>query len=76
VRAYLCRKRIALSTCAGLSMHSGSLPAANETQIHTHMCYADFGEILWAIREMDADVISIEAARSQMEPLEIFAATS
>ncbi len=48
--------------------------AANETQIHTHMCYADFGEILWAIREMDADVISMEAARSQMELLKAFRA--
>lgn len=48
--------------------------AANETQIHTHMCYADFGDILWAIQEMDADVISMEAARSQMELLEVFRA--
>lgn len=50
--------------------------AANETQIHTHMCYADFGDIMWAIREMDADVISMEAARSQMELLEVFRANS
>lgn len=42
------------------------------TQIHTHMCYADFGEILEAIREMDADVISMEAARSQMALLASF----
>ncbi|HEU5399969.1 MAG TPA: 5-methyltetrahydropteroyltriglutamate--homocysteine S-methyltransferase [Terriglobales bacterium] len=39
----------------------------DETQIHTHMCYSEFGDILSAIKEMDADVISIEAARSQME---------
>ncbi len=39
----------------------------DETQIHTHMCYSEFGEILPAIQEMDADVISIEAARSRME---------
>ncbi|MFZ0595055.1 MAG: 5-methyltetrahydropteroyltriglutamate--homocysteine S-methyltransferase [Bryobacteraceae bacterium] len=44
----------------------------DETQIHTHMCYAEFGEILDAIRDMDADVISMEAARSQMELLEAF----
>ena len=37
------------------------------TQIHTHMCYSEFGEILPAIKQMDADVISIEAARSSME---------
>ncbi len=39
----------------------------DETQIHTHMCYSEFGEILSAIKQMDADVISIEAARSRME---------
>ena len=42
---------------------------ADQTQIHTHMCYSEFGEILAAIRGMDADVISIEAARSQMNLL-------
>ncbi len=38
----------------------------DDTQIHTHMCYADFGDVLTAIIEMDADVISLEAARSEM----------
>ena len=38
--------------------------AAPEVQIHTHMCYAEFGDILQAIDQMDADVISIENARS------------
>jgi 5-methyltetrahydropteroyltriglutamate--homocysteine methyltransferase len=38
--------------------------AKPETQIHTHMCYAEFGDILEAIERMDADVISIENARS------------
>ncbi|UGY92452.1 5-methyltetrahydropteroyltriglutamate--homocysteine S-methyltransferase [Streptomyces gobiensis] len=37
-----------------------------DTQIHTHMCYAEFGEILSAIDDLDADVISLEAARSRM----------
>ncbi|MCC3769681.1 5-methyltetrahydropteroyltriglutamate--homocysteine S-methyltransferase [Streptomyces sp. UNOC14_S4] len=37
-----------------------------DTQIHTHMCYAEFGEILPAIEALDADVISLEAARSRM----------
>jgi 5-methyltetrahydropteroyltriglutamate--homocysteine methyltransferase len=41
----------------------------DETQIHTHMCYAEFGDILGAIAEMDADVLSIETSRSQMELL-------
>jgi 5-methyltetrahydropteroyltriglutamate--homocysteine methyltransferase len=39
----------------------------DETQIHTHMCYADFGDVLTAITDMDADVISLEATRSDME---------
>lgn len=42
------------------------------TQIHTHMCYADFHDILPAIAAMDADVITIETARSHMELLEAF----
>ncbi|MBT2446551.1 5-methyltetrahydropteroyltriglutamate--homocysteine S-methyltransferase [Streptomyces sp. ISL-43] len=37
-----------------------------DTQIHTHMCYAEFGDILQAIDDLDADVISLEAARSHM----------
>ncbi len=41
--------------------------AADSTQIHTHMCYSEFGEIIGAINDLDADVTSIEAARSRME---------
>ncbi|ORT57463.1 5-methyltetrahydropteroyltriglutamate--homocysteine S-methyltransferase [Streptomyces sp. CB03238] len=37
-----------------------------DTQIHTHMCYAEFGDVLAAIDDLDADVISLEAARSHM----------
>jgi 5-methyltetrahydropteroyltriglutamate--homocysteine methyltransferase len=37
------------------------------TQIHTHMCYAEFGAVLSAIEDLDADVISLEAARSHRE---------
>ncbi|MEO8398146.1 MAG: 5-methyltetrahydropteroyltriglutamate--homocysteine S-methyltransferase, partial [Chloroflexota bacterium] len=44
----------------------------DETQIHTHMCYAEFNDILEAIARMDADVISIEASRSKLELLEAF----
>jgi 5-methyltetrahydropteroyltriglutamate--homocysteine methyltransferase len=47
--------------------------AADKTQIHTHMCYSEFGEILPSIAAMDADVISIESARSRMELLGAFA---
>ncbi|WP_316754570.1 5-methyltetrahydropteroyltriglutamate--homocysteine S-methyltransferase [Streptomyces herbicida] len=38
-----------------------------DTQIHTHMCYAEFGDIVRAIDDLDADVISLEAARSRMQ---------
>ena len=45
----------------------------NQTQIHTHMCYSEFNDILPSIGAMDTDVISIETARSQMELLAGFA---
>ncbi|MGR0319941.1 5-methyltetrahydropteroyltriglutamate--homocysteine S-methyltransferase [Agromyces sp. ZXT2-3] len=41
--------------------------AAPATQVHTHLCYSEFGVVIDAIRELDADVTSIEAARSRME---------
>jgi 5-methyltetrahydropteroyltriglutamate--homocysteine methyltransferase len=44
----------------------------DETQIHTHMCYAEFNDIIGAIADLDADVISIETSRSNMELLEAF----
>ena len=47
--------------------------ASDVTQIHTHMCYSEFNDIIEAVGEMDADVISIETSRSQMELLEAFA---
>jgi 5-methyltetrahydropteroyltriglutamate--homocysteine methyltransferase len=46
---------------------------ADATQIHTHMCYAEFGDILDAVAALDADVVSIETSRSQMELLGDFA---
>lgn len=46
---------------------------ADATQIHTHMCYSEFNDIIAAIGDMDADVISIETARSRMELLGAFA---
>jgi 5-methyltetrahydropteroyltriglutamate--homocysteine methyltransferase len=46
--------------------------AGDATQIHTHMCYCDFGEIMEHIVRMDADVISLEASRSRMELLSVF----
>lgn len=44
----------------------------DETQIHTHMCYSEFNDIMPAIAAMDADVISIETSRSDMELLNVF----
>lgn len=45
---------------------------ADEAQIHTHMCYSEFNDIMEAIAQMDADVITIESSRSGMELLEVF----
>ena len=44
----------------------------DETQIHTHMCYSEFNDIMEAIASMDADVITIETSRSDMELLDAF----
>lgn len=44
----------------------------NDTQIHTHMCYAEFNDIIEAVAAMDADVISIETSRSRMQLLDAF----
>jgi len=44
----------------------------DETQIHTHMCYSEFNDIIGSIAQMDADVITIETSRSDMELLDAF----
>lgn len=44
----------------------------DETQIHTHMCYSEFNDIIESIADMDADVITIETSRSEMELLDAF----
>jgi len=46
--------------------------AQDETQIHTHMCYSEFNDIIESIADMDADVITIETSRSDMELLDAF----
>ena len=46
----------------------------DETQIHTHMCYSEFNDVIKAIADMDADVITIETSRSDMELLDAFEA--
>ncbi|GAA1864256.1 5-methyltetrahydropteroyltriglutamate--homocysteine S-methyltransferase [Myceligenerans crystallogenes] len=49
--------------------------AAPSTQIHTHLCYSEFGDVVGAIDDLDADVTSVEAARSRMEIVPALAAT-
>lgn len=44
----------------------------DDTQIHTHMCYSEFNDIIQAIADLDADVITIETSRSNMELLDVF----
>ncbi|HED15580.1 MAG TPA: 5-methyltetrahydropteroyltriglutamate--homocysteine S-methyltransferase [Gammaproteobacteria bacterium] len=46
--------------------------AQPHTQIHTHMCYAEFNDIIEAIAALDADVLTLETSRSHMEPLQAF----
>lgn len=45
---------------------------SDKTQIHTHMCYSEFNDMITAIADMDADVITIETSRSDMELLDVF----
>ncbi|MDD2868428.1 5-methyltetrahydropteroyltriglutamate--homocysteine S-methyltransferase [Neomegalonema sp.] len=54
------------------SFRLSASPVRDDTQIHTHMCYAEFGDIMPAVAAMDADVISIETSRSDMELLSAF----
>jgi 5-methyltetrahydropteroyltriglutamate--homocysteine methyltransferase len=51
------------------SFRVATSPVRDETQVQTHMCYSDFGDIMERIQQMDADVLLIEAARSRMELL-------
>jgi 5-methyltetrahydropteroyltriglutamate--homocysteine methyltransferase len=54
------------------AFHIASGAVKDETQIHTHMCYSEFNDIIESIAAMDADVITIETSRSQMELLNAF----
>ena len=69
------QRRLGRPISTGRSSASASPPSgvADETQIHTHMCYSEFNDIIDAIAAMDADVISIETSRSKMELLDAFA---
>lgn len=57
---------------AGEAFRLSSMGVADDTQIHTHMCYSEFNDILPAIAGLDADVITIETSRSDMELLTAF----
>lgn len=57
---------------AGRAFRVSASAVADETQIHTHMCYSEFNDILPAIAALDADVITIETSRSDMELLKGF----
>lgn len=54
------------------SFHITSYMVKDDTQIHTHMCYSEFNDIIKSIASLDADVITIETSRSNMELLKIF----
>ena len=54
------------------SFRISSSGVKDTTQIHTHMCYAEFNDIIASIAELDADVITIETSRSEMELLDAF----
>ena len=57
---------------AGEAFRLSSMGCKDDTQIHTHMCYSEFNDILPAIAALDADVITIETSRSDMELLSAF----
>lgn len=57
------------------SFRAATAGAAPETQVHTHLCYSEFGDVIDAIDALDADVTSLEAARSHMEVLPALTAT-
>lgn len=59
-------------TWAVRAFRLSSTGVKDETQIHTHMCYSEFNDIIRNIADMDADVITIETSRSQMELLDAF----
>ncbi|MCQ9120836.1 5-methyltetrahydropteroyltriglutamate--homocysteine S-methyltransferase [Rodentibacter pneumotropicus] len=57
---------------AGEAFRLSTMGCQDDTQIHTHMCYSEFNDILSAIANLDADVITIETSRSDMELLTAF----
>jgi 5-methyltetrahydropteroyltriglutamate--homocysteine methyltransferase len=77
IREGLPLRRAEWKSYLGWAVRAFRLAAAvvrDDTQIHTHMCYSEFNDILPAIAKMDADVITIETSRSRMELLDDFGA--
>jgi 5-methyltetrahydropteroyltriglutamate--homocysteine methyltransferase len=68
------RDRAAYVEWAVRAFKASAAAADDRTQIHTHMCYSDFADMLEAIAALDADVVTIETARSHMEILQDFRA--
>ena len=64
------RDRMAYLDWAVSSFRLATAGLADFTAVHTHLCYSEFGEVIGAIDELDADVTSLEAARSHMEVLD------
>jgi 5-methyltetrahydropteroyltriglutamate--homocysteine methyltransferase len=64
------RDRMAYLDWAVSSFRLATAGLADSTAVHTHLCYSEFGEVIGAIDELDADVTSLEAARSHMEVLD------
>ncbi|HQT37065.1 MAG TPA: 5-methyltetrahydropteroyltriglutamate--homocysteine S-methyltransferase [Sulfuricurvum sp.] len=71
-----CKDRAAYEKWALESFLLSTAVAERDTQIHTHMCYSEFTDIIKTIEAMDADVISIETSRSGNRLLKIFAAVA
>ncbi len=61
------RERPGYLTWATRAFRLAVAPAAATTQVHTHMCYADFSDIMGSLADMDVDVVSLEAARSHLD---------
>jgi len=68
----LAKRKTYLSWAVG-AFRLATSGVADNTQIHTHMCYSEFNDIIASIAELDADVITIETARSDMKLLDAFA---
>jgi len=75
IREVLPLKKAQWAKCLNWAVESFRISASgvkDETQIHTHMCYSDFNSMIKEVIAMDADVITIEASKSNMDILQVF----